>query len=40
MTKLYQNDFLYDKSILLGKDHSLRTLMRRSDTCYDITFEA
>ena len=38
MTKLFQDDFLYDRSIL-RKGSRLKSL-RRTETCYDTTYEA
>jgi hypothetical protein len=40
MTKLYQDEFLFDKNVLLKKEHKLQSLLNRAESCYNLTYES
>lgn len=40
MNKLYQDDFLYDKKVLLNGKHKLQSLISRADSCSNVNFES
>lgn len=39
MNKLYQDDFLYDKKVLLNGKYKLQSLLKRTDSCSNVNFE-
>ena len=40
MTKLYQDDVLYDKKVISKKGHKLQSLLNRTESCCNVTYEA